>query len=129
MYNLCCNEIKQIVDYISERRSRGWLRTYTKDEITTFVLERIKESEICVVYERGQITGVVFFCPNRSGEFWVDQIWASNRRAILCFLAELKKRFPAVNLIRGWRRKHTHLKQIKHFKVQTLVKIFNPSLT
>lgn len=124
MYNLCCNEIKQIVDYISERRSRGWLRTYTKDEIAVFVLERIKEQEICINYDGGQITGVVFYCANRSGEFWVDQIWCDNRRAMLSFLAQLKKLFPEVDIIRGWRRKLSDTKQIKHFKVPTLEKVF-----
>lgn len=125
MYNLCCNEIKQIVDYISERRSRGWLRTYTKDEIAVFVLERIKEQEICVNYDGGKITGVVFYCANRSGEFWVDQIWCDNRRAVCSFLAELKKRYPNVDIIRGWRRKLSNQKSfIKQFKVPTLEKVF-----
>jgi hypothetical protein len=125
MYNLCCNEIKQIVDYISERRSRGWLRSYTKDEIAVFVLERIKESEICVCNDGGQITGVVFYCPNRSGEFWVDQIWCENRRTMLSFLAQLKIMFPEVTVIHGWRRKLSNQKSvIKQFKVPTLEKVF-----
>lgn len=124
MYNQCCNEIKQIVDYVAERKSRGWLRNYTKDEIAVFVLERIKEQEIYINLDGGQITGVVFYCADRGGEFWVDQIWCSNRRAMQCFLLKLKELFPAVKIIRGWRRKPSEKKQIKQFKLETLEKVF-----
>lgn len=126
IFNKLPDEIKSVVEFISSRveAKNQWLRKFTKDEISLMVLEKIRDRQCQCVFDGGQITGVIFYDPNRnnSGEFWVEQIWCDDRRAMLCFLSQLAKQFPSVSVVRGWRRRSNTIKQ---FSVSKLNQIFN----
>jgi len=123
MYNLGSKEAREIVDFIYESAvaHKQWLSKLTKDEIAVMLGEHIKSDSVRVVYEKGVVSGVVFFSSNRGGEFWCEQIWCRSKRALQCFLLQLKKEFPKVNIVRGWRKRSN---KIKRFPVSRMNNLF-----
>lgn len=97
-------EILAIVDFIKERSHKLYLNDWPPEQIANYVIEKIRLKQMIFVEENSVITGVVFFQPAIYA-IYIEQIWCSNKRAMLVFLRILQDNWPKVQKIKAYHQR------------------------
>lgn len=112
--------VGMITEFIYSRRIGTGLSNWSAGQILTYVLDQVKNGYMAIVDDgQGNIHAVVCYDPEFEGGFYVDQIWASSKLAVQDLVKILKKQFPNVNVVLGWRTN-----RLVEFNVKTLEKIY-----
>lgn len=112
-----------VVDYIYERRAETHLARFTHKQVLSYVFGLLDAKHIRIV-GTDKVEGVVIFNPNQRGEFWVNQVWGSDKAVMRDFMAALAFEYPFVEKIYGNRPNGKRNMRTVCFNVSTLKKIY-----